>query len=65
LHGYTYSGHPLACAAALDLYGKEDLFARVLQLEPLLGDAVSGLKGLRNVLDIRNAGLKAVAGSIP
>jgi beta-alanine--pyruvate transaminase len=62
LHGYTCSGHPLACAAglaALDLYGKEDLFARALQLEPLWGDAVHGLKGLPNVLDIRNAGLSA------
>jgi len=61
-HGYTYSGHPVACAAglaALDLYGKEDLFARALQLEPLWGNAVHGLKGLPNVLDIRNAGLSA------
>jgi beta-alanine--pyruvate transaminase len=61
-HGYTYSGHPVACAAglaALDLYGKEDLFARALRLELLWGDAVHGLKGLPNVLDIRNAGLSA------
>jgi beta-alanine--pyruvate transaminase len=49
LHGYTSSGHPLACAAglaALDLYGREDLFARALQLEPVWADAVHGLKGL-------------------
>jgi beta-alanine--pyruvate transaminase len=49
----------LACAAglaALDLYSREDLFARALQLEP---DAVHGLKGLPSVLDIRNAGLSA------
>ncbi|MGH6800224.1 MAG: aspartate aminotransferase family protein [Methylocella sp.] len=62
LHGYTCSGHPLACAAglaALDLYGKEYLFARALQLEPFWADAVHGLKGLPNVLDIRNAGLSA------
>jgi beta-alanine--pyruvate transaminase len=62
LHGYTCSGHPLACAAglaALDLYDEEDLFARALQLEPLWGDAVHSLKGLPNVLDIRNAGLSA------
>ncbi|MGH6868645.1 MAG: aminotransferase class III-fold pyridoxal phosphate-dependent enzyme, partial [Methylocella sp.] len=62
LHGYTYSGHPLACAAglaALDLYEDEDLFARALQLEPLWADAVHSLKGLPNVLDIRNAGLSA------
>ena len=62
LHGYTCSGHPLACAAglaALDLYEEEDLFARALQFEPLWGDAVHSLKGLPNVLDIRNAGLSA------
>jgi beta-alanine--pyruvate transaminase len=61
-HGYTCSGHPLACAAglaALDLYEEEDLFARALQLEPFWADAVHGLKGLPNVLDIRNAGLSA------
>jgi beta-alanine--pyruvate transaminase len=62
LHGYSCSGHPLACAAglaALDLYGKEYLFARALQLEPFWADAVHSLKGLPNVLDIRNAGLSA------
>ena len=62
LHGYTCSGHPLACAAglaALDLYEDENLFARALQLEPFFADAVHGLKGLPNVLDIRNAGLSA------
>ncbi|MGH6869504.1 MAG: aminotransferase class III-fold pyridoxal phosphate-dependent enzyme, partial [Methylocella sp.] len=59
---YTCSGHPLACAAglaALDLYEEEDLFARALQLEPFWADAVHSLKGLPNVLDIRNAGLSA------
>jgi beta-alanine--pyruvate transaminase len=62
MHGYTCSGHPLACAAALaalDLYEEEDLFARARHLEPLWADAVHGLKGLPNVLDIRNAGLSA------
>ncbi|MGH6823911.1 MAG: aminotransferase class III-fold pyridoxal phosphate-dependent enzyme, partial [Methylocella sp.] len=62
LHGYTCSGHPLACAAALaalDLYEEENLFARALQLEPVWADAVHGLKGLPNVLDIRNSGLSA------
>ncbi|MGH6830048.1 MAG: aspartate aminotransferase family protein [Methylocella sp.] len=62
LHGYTCSGHPLACAAGLatlDLYAKEDLFARALQLEPFWADAVHSLKGLPNILDIRNAGLSA------
>ncbi len=59
-HGYTYSAHPLACAAALatlDLYRDEDLFARVQKLEPVWADAIHSLKGLPNVLDIRTVGL--------
>jgi beta-alanine--pyruvate transaminase len=61
-HGYTYSAHPLACAAglaALDLYRDEDLFGRAQRLEPLWADAAMGLKGLPNVLDIRTIGLTA------
>src|SRR4051812_23330350 len=61
-HGYTYSAHPLACAAALatlDLYRDEDLFARAKKLEPTFADAVMGLKGLPNVVDIRVVGLAA------
>ena len=61
-HGYTYSGHPLACAAALatqDLYRDEDLFERARKLEPMWADAVMSLKGLPNVLDIRTIGLVA------
>jgi beta-alanine--pyruvate transaminase len=61
-HGYTYSAHPLACAAGLatlDLYRDEDLFARVKKLEPKWADAAMGLKGLPNVLDIRTIGLTA------
>ena len=61
-HGYTYSGHPLACAAALatlDLYRDERLFERARSLEPLWADAAMGLKGLPNVLDIRCVGLTA------
>ncbi|HEY0568480.1 MAG TPA: aspartate aminotransferase family protein [Xanthobacteraceae bacterium] len=61
-HGYTYSAHPLACAAALaalDLYREEDLFARSKKLEPLWADAAMSLKGLPNVLDIRTVGLTA------
>jgi beta-alanine--pyruvate transaminase len=61
-HGYTYSGHPLACAAGLatlDLYAQEGLFDRVKQLEALWADAVHSLKGLPNVLDIRSIGLTA------
>jgi len=61
-HGYTYSAHPLACAAglaSLDLYRDEELFARANKLEPLWADAVMGLKGLPNVLDIRCVGITA------
>jgi beta-alanine--pyruvate transaminase len=61
-HGYTYSAHPLACAAALatlDLYRDERLFERAKKLEPYWADAAMGLKGLPNVLDIRCVGLTA------
>ncbi len=61
-HGYTYSAHPLACAAglaALDLYRDEGLFERARKLEPLWADAAMTLKGLPNVLDIRPIGLVA------
>ena len=59
-HGYTYSGHPLACAAALatlDVYRDERLFERAKSLEPKWCDAVMSLKGLPNVVDIRCVGL--------
>ncbi len=61
-HGYTYSAHPLACAAGLatlDLYRDEQLFERAKKLEPVWSDAVMGLKGLPNVLDIRCVGITA------
>src|SRR5271157_4470608 len=59
-HGYTYSGHPLACAAALatlDVYRDERLFERAKSLEEKWCDAVMSLKGLPNVVDIRCVGL--------
>jgi beta-alanine--pyruvate transaminase len=59
-HGYTYSAHPLACAAGLatlDLYREEDLFARARKLEPVWADAAMQLKGDARVLDIRTVGL--------
>jgi beta-alanine--pyruvate transaminase len=59
-HGYTYSAHPLACAAALavqDVYRDEGLFERAASLAPVLEDAVHSLKGLRHVVDCRNLGL--------
>ena len=61
-HGYTYSGHPLACAAGLatlDLYRDEGLFERARAMAPLLEDAVHSLRGTRHVIDIRNGGLAA------
>jgi beta-alanine--pyruvate transaminase len=61
-HGYTYSAHPLACAAGLatlDLYRDEDLFTRAQKLEPIWAGAAMRLKGLPNVLDIRQVGLTA------
>ncbi len=69
-HGYTYSAHPLACAAGiatLDLYREEDLFARTKALEPRWAEAVMGLRNLPNVLDIRTVGLTAAVdlASIP
>jgi beta-alanine--pyruvate transaminase len=59
-HGYTYSGHPLAAAAAiatLDLFEEEALFERGASLAPYLEDAAHSLKGLPHVIDVRNIGL--------
>jgi len=59
-HGYTYSSHPLACAAGLatlDVYRDEGLFERAKALEPKWADAAMGLRGLPGVLDIRTVGL--------
>ncbi|MBI1200449.1 MAG: aminotransferase class III-fold pyridoxal phosphate-dependent enzyme [Phenylobacterium sp.] len=61
-HGYTYSGHPLACAAGLatlDLYRDEGLFDRAASLAPMFEEAVHSLKGARHVIDVRNLGLMA------
>ncbi len=59
-HGYTYSGHPLAAAAALatlDVYREEGLFARAAELAPYWEAAVHSLRGAPNVIDVRNIGL--------
>jgi beta-alanine--pyruvate transaminase len=61
-HGYTYSAHPLACAAALaalDLYRDEQLFERARRLEPRFADAAMTLKDLHGVLDVRTVGISA------
>lgn len=59
-HGYTYSGHPLACAAALatlHVYEQEGLFARTAKLAPVWEEALHSLRGVPHVSDIRNLGL--------
>ena len=59
-HGYTYSGHPLAMAAAmaaLDVYEEENLFARAGELEAPLEDALHALQSRPHVRDVRNIGL--------
>ncbi|HVJ53291.1 MAG TPA: aspartate aminotransferase family protein [Aliidongia sp.] len=61
-HGYTYSGHPLAAAASiatLDLYRSEGLFARAAEMAPYFEEGAHSLRGLPNVIDIRNIGLVA------
>jgi beta-alanine--pyruvate transaminase len=61
-HGYTYSAHPLACAAgmaALDIYAEEGLFERARSLCGYFGDAAHALCHARHVIDIRNIGLVA------
>ena len=61
-HGYTYSGHPLAAAAGLatlDVYETEGLFQRASDMAPYWQEAVHSLKGLPNVIDIRNLGMVA------
>jgi beta-alanine--pyruvate transaminase len=59
-HGYTYSAHPLACAAALatqKLYREEGLLERAAELAPYWEQALHSLKGAPHVIDIRNIGL--------
>ena len=59
-HGYTYSGHPLACAAGLatlDLYRDEGLFERAAGLRPYFEDAMHSLRDANHVIDVRNIGI--------
>jgi len=61
-HGYTYSAHPLACAAALatlGIYERDGLLSRAAELARYWEDAAHSLKGLPHVIDIRNFGLIA------
>ncbi len=59
-HGYTYTGHPLACAAGLatlEVYQEEGLFQRAADMAPYWQEAVHSLRDARHVIDIRNIGL--------
>ncbi|QEA37991.1 aspartate aminotransferase family protein [Pistricoccus aurantiacus] len=59
-HGYTYSGHPVACAAglaALELFEREDFPAQVRAIAPVFEEKLHALKGRSHVVDIRNYGL--------
>jgi beta-alanine--pyruvate transaminase len=61
-HGYTYSAHPVACAAGLatlDVYRREGLLGRARELAPYWEDAVHSLRGAPHVIDLRNYGLIA------
>ena len=60
MHGYTYSGHPLACAAAiatLDVIEEEGVYAHAKKMMKPLEDAVHSLRGLPRIVDIRNCGI--------
>jgi beta-alanine--pyruvate transaminase len=59
-HGYTYSGHPLACAAALatlDVHAQEGLAQRAAEIAPYFEEGLHSLRNLPGVIDIRNLGL--------
>ncbi|MFT4091585.1 MAG: aspartate aminotransferase family protein [Asticcacaulis sp.] len=61
-HGYTYSGHPIACAAGLatlEVYESEGLLTRAAEIEPYWRDAIHSLKTAKNVIDTRAIGLMA------
>ncbi|WP_426195585.1 aspartate aminotransferase family protein [Massilia sp. DWR3-1-1] len=61
-HGYTYSGHPIACAAALatlEVFQEQDILGHAAAMQQYWADAVHALKGLPHVIDIRTIGLIA------
>jgi beta-alanine--pyruvate transaminase len=61
-HGYTYSGHPAACAASLavlDIYENEGVFDNAAALAPYFQDAVFALEGTSGITDIRGFGMLA------
>ena len=67
-HGYTYSAHPLACAAGLatiEVFLEDDLFSRSKDLAATWEHTIHSLKGLPNVIDIRNLGLMGAVELVP
>ncbi len=61
-HGYTYSAHPLACAAglaAMDIFEKDRMAERAAAMAPYFEQQLHGLRGLRHITDIRNLGMAA------
>jgi len=59
-HGYTYSGHPIACAAGvatIKAYKEEKSFEKVAEISPYWEEALHSLKGIKHIVDIRNIGL--------
>ncbi|MBT3904062.1 MAG: aspartate aminotransferase family protein [Rhodospirillaceae bacterium] len=61
-HGYTYSGHPAACAASLavlDIYEKEGVFTNAATMAPYFQDAIFGMKDISGISDIRGYGMLA------
>lgn len=59
-HGYTYSAHPVACAAGIatqQIYRRDGLLTRAQEIGAYWADAVHSLKGLPHVIDLRNLGL--------
>jgi len=61
-HGYTYSGHPVACAASLatlEVFREQQILDHAKEIQPYWEDAVHALKGLPHVIDLRNIGLIA------
>jgi beta-alanine--pyruvate transaminase len=61
-HGYTYSGHPMACAAALatlEVFREQKIIDNAARLQPYFEDAIHALKGLPHVIDLRSIGMVA------
>ena len=68
MHGYTYSGHPLACAAAIatiDVYEEQDIFANCARVSQRFEEQAHSLKGEPYIVDVRNIGLLAAIDLAP